>query len=80
MDELDAARSPEEREAELGDLLFSVVNLARHLEIDPEAALRRASSRFEKRFRHVEAIADKPLNKMDIDALESLWQQAKIET
>jgi ATP diphosphatase len=80
MDELDAAASPEEREAELGDLLFSVVNLARHLEIDPEDALRRASRRFERRFRHVEDIADKPLSEMDIVAMETLWQRAKSET
>ena len=77
LDELDAAAGDGERRAELGDLLFSVVNLARHLGIDPETALRDAAGRFEKRFRKVEEIADKPLNDMDIDALESLWQQAK---
>jgi ATP diphosphatase len=75
--ELDEAATPDEREAELGDLLFSVVNYARHLGIDPEAAMRNASSRFERRFRHVEKIASKPLNEMDIDALETLWQRAK---
>jgi nucleoside triphosphate diphosphatase len=80
MDELDAATTPEEREAELGDVLFSVVNLARHLGIDPEAALRQASRRFERRFRRVEDIAGKSLDKMDIVALEMLWQQAKSET
>jgi ATP diphosphatase len=75
--EIDAATSDAERAAELGDLLFSVVNYARHLRVDPEAALREASAKFEARFRRVEAIADKPLNNMDIDALEALWQQAK---
>jgi ATP diphosphatase len=75
--ELEAARTPEEREAELGDLLFSVVNYARHLDIDPEAALRGATARFDERFRRVEEMADKPLSSMDIDALEALWQQAK---
>ena len=75
--EIEAATSGEEREAELGDLLFSVVNYARHLGIDPEAALREATSRFERRFRRVEAITDKPLKNIDIEALEALWQEAK---
>src|SRR5687767_9200406 len=70
MAEIEAAASDEERAAELGDLLFSVVNYARHLDIDPEAALRAATDRFEKRFRKVEEIADKPLNNMNIDELE----------
>jgi ATP diphosphatase len=77
--ELDAAGTAETREAELGDLLFSVVNLARHLDIDPEAALRQASARFETRFRKVEEMASKPLKEMDIDELELLWQEAKKE-
>jgi ATP diphosphatase len=75
--EIDSATTAEERAAELGDLLFSVVNFARHLEIDPETALRQASARFEQRFRKVEEIADKPLKGMDIEALEALWQRAK---
>ncbi|HEY5722787.1 MAG TPA: nucleoside triphosphate pyrophosphohydrolase [Allosphingosinicella sp.] len=75
--EIEGAGSDEERAAELGDLLFSVVNYARHLDIDPEAALREAGARFEQRFRKVEEIADKPLKDMDIDALEELWQRAK---
>jgi ATP diphosphatase len=75
--ELDSAATPDERAAELGDLLFSVVNYARHLDIDPESALREASARFERRFRKVEEIADKPLKDMDIEALEALWQRAK---
>ncbi|HEX6374313.1 MAG TPA: nucleoside triphosphate pyrophosphohydrolase [Allosphingosinicella sp.] len=75
--ELDAAATDAERAAELGDLLFSVVNYARHLDIDPETALREAAARFEQRFRKVEEIAEKPLKDMDIDALEALWQRAK---
>jgi ATP diphosphatase len=77
--ELDAAATPAERHAELGDLLFSVVNLARHLDIDPEGALRDSATRFESRFRHVEGIVDKPLNEMNIQQLEALWQRAKSE-
>jgi ATP diphosphatase len=75
--EIDGAATAGERSAELGDLLFSVVNYARHLDIDPETALREASERFEQRFRKVEEIADKPLKDMDIEALEELWQKAK---
>jgi ATP diphosphatase len=75
--EIEAAETPAERCAEVGDLLFSVVNYARHLDIDPETALRDAIGRFEARFRKVEALADRPLRDMDIDALEALWQRAK---
>jgi ATP diphosphatase len=77
--EIEAAETAEERAAELGDLLFSVVNYARHFDIDPEAALRDASARFEQRFRKVEDIADKPSKNMDIEELEALWQRAKRE-
>jgi ATP diphosphatase len=77
--EIEAATSDEEREAELGDLLFSVVNYARHMGVDPEQALRGAVGRFEVRFRRIEEIAGKPLKEMDIEALEALWQQAKRE-
>jgi ATP diphosphatase len=75
--ELEAATSQSERSAELGDLLFSVVNLARHLSIDPEAALRDAAARFETRFRAVETLAEAPLKEMTIEELEALWQRAK---
>jgi ATP diphosphatase len=75
--ELDEATSDEERSAELGDLLFSVVNYARHLGIDPEAALRGSSARFEARFRHVETASERPLKELGIDALEALWEEAK---
>jgi ATP diphosphatase len=75
--EIDAAETQAQRAAEIGDLLFSAVNYARHLGIDPEAALRQASARFEARFRTVETIAPAPLAGMDINALEALWQRAK---
>jgi ATP diphosphatase len=65
---------------EVGDLLFAVVNLARHLEADPEAALRHANSKFERRFRQVEdqlaAAGRKPAD-ASLDELEALWQRAK---
>jgi ATP diphosphatase len=75
--EIDSAATDDERAAELGDLLFSVVNYARHLKIDPEAALREASARFEARFRNVENLSERPLSEMGIEELEKLWQQAK---
>jgi len=75
--EIAAAATDEELVHEIGDLLFSVVNYARHRDVDPEAALREAVTRFERRFRKVEELADKPLDNMDINALEALWQRAK---
>ncbi|HZF93593.1 MAG TPA: nucleoside triphosphate pyrophosphohydrolase [Allosphingosinicella sp.] len=79
LEEIEGAETPEELQHEIGDLLFSVVNYARHRDVDPEAALREAVARFELRFRKVEEIADKPLSSMNIDALEALWQRAKRE-
>ncbi|MEA3015648.1 MAG: nucleoside triphosphate diphosphatase [Sphingomonadales bacterium] len=75
--EIESAQTQDELVHEIGDLLFSVVNYARHRDVDPEAALREAVARFERRFRKVEEIADKPLSTMDIEALEALWQRAK---
>jgi nucleoside triphosphate diphosphatase len=64
-------------EDEMGDILFAAANLARKLDIDPEAALRRATQKFERRFRRVEAMAAERGIGHDLDALEALWQQAK---
>lgn len=67
-------------EHEYGDLLFALVNLGRHLQLDPEAALRGTNRRFESRFRHVEAAAGegaKNLSSLSIEELEALWQAAK---
>ncbi|MBC7288589.1 MAG: nucleoside triphosphate pyrophosphohydrolase [Armatimonadetes bacterium] len=67
-------------DAELGDLLFAVVNLARFLGIDPEQALRRATRRFVQRFREVEAAAEasgKKLQEMTLDEMDALWEAAK---
>lgn len=74
--ELTAAATPEEREAELGDLLFTTVNLARHLGIDSEAALRGANRRFETRFRAMEKEAG-DLTGTDASTLDRLWSRAK---
>jgi ATP diphosphatase len=75
--EIERAEDEAERAAEIGDLLFAVVNYARHLDVNPETVLREATARFETRFRKVEELADKPLKDMNIDELEMLWQRAK---
>lgn len=69
-----------EMEAELGDVLLSLANLGRHLRTPAEDALRGAVSRFDQRFRAMEAHAERsgqPLEALGPDALEALWQQAK---
>jgi MazG family protein len=72
----DPARKPAV-EAELGDLLFTVVNLGRHLGVDAEMALRGCNRRFRERFRQMELASEKPLEELSPDELESLWAQAK---
>ncbi|MFK8041291.1 nucleoside triphosphate pyrophosphohydrolase [Congregibacter sp.] len=75
-----ARKNDEDIEDELGDLLFTVVNLSRHLKIDAETALRRASSKFERRFRAMEArcaAQGQPLEALDSAAMELLWSDAK---
>jgi uncharacterized protein YabN with tetrapyrrole methylase and pyrophosphatase domain len=78
--ELEAAATPEEQEAELGDLLFAVVNWARWLGVSPETALRKANARFARRFRAVEQVVHArglDVRTATIDELERLWQKAK---
>jgi nucleoside triphosphate diphosphatase len=83
--ELDAAvaardRAPEAVDEELGDLLFSIVNLARHLEVDAEGALRRANLKFERRFRAVEALLaaeGRAPEAAGADELDRLWNAVK---
>ncbi len=65
---------------ELGDLLFSVVNLARHLAVDPELALRRSADRFVARFRAMEAVAAAEglvLADLGLERLDDMWERAK---
>lgn len=64
-------------EAELGDLLFTVVNLGRHLGVDAEMALRGCNLRFRRRFRKMEELSDRPLEELGPDELEALWANAK---
>lgn len=77
--EVESATSDEERAGEIGDLLFVVVNWARHLGIDPEAALRTSNAKFERRFRFMEAAAGTSFASLDLDAKEELWLAAKAD-
>jgi tetrapyrrole methylase family protein/MazG family protein len=81
-DEVAAAAQIQEKEAEIGDLLFAIVNYARWLGVEAEAALRTANVRFRERFHRMELSASlhgQSLAEMSLDELEGLWQQAKGE-
>jgi len=75
LDELDAETEHQRQYEELGDLLFAVVNLARHLKIEPEAALRDANRKFERRFREIEQ--EPGFVELSLDEKEALWTRAK---
>jgi MazG family protein len=80
LQELREAETAEGREAEFGDLLFTMVNVGRKLGINPEDALRRATSRFEARFRSMERQArddGRSLKAMEIGELDRYWEAAK---
>lgn len=85
MQELEQARADgnhEEIEGELGDLLFTIVNMARFLKVDPEQALRKTNAKFRKRFAFVEqglAAQGKQLKDSTVQEMEELWQQAKAQ-
>ena len=84
--ELAAAMGVDDHEAsvdELGDLLFAVVNVARHLKIDAELALRAASDKFRSRFEGVEQLARErsiDLRTSDLDTLDELWDEVKTQS
>lgn len=75
-----AQATPEDQFDELGDLLFVVANLARHLRIDPEAALRAANAKFIRRFAHIEArlaAQGRRPDESDLAEMDALWDEAK---
>jgi nucleoside triphosphate diphosphatase len=72
-----AGASIEAIEGEVGDLLFTAVNLARHLKVDPEMALRRTNAKFRRRFAKMEQASDRALDEQSATELEALWEQAK---
>ena len=80
--ELEAELAAPEIEAdkvtsEMGDLLFTVVNLARHLQVDPEFALRGTNAKFRRRFAAMETASDSPLEELSAPSLEKLWNVVK---
>jgi tetrapyrrole methylase family protein/MazG family protein len=78
--DLRTAASPEDREAEFGDLLFTLVNVARRMGMNPEDALRAATGRFEARFRMMEQAAraeGRPLRGMSLEEMDRRWEAAK---
>jgi len=80
LDEFTAADTPADRHEELGDLLFSAANLARHAGVDPEQALADANRKFERRFRQMEAqtqSAGQQLHQLSLEELEQAWQRVK---
>jgi MazG family protein len=78
----DAAREAAETRVreELGDMLFAVANIARHLKVEPEAALKLTNRKFRRRFRHIEQglrSRGRALEEATLDEMEALWQEAK---
>jgi len=71
--------APEAIVSEVGDLLFTLVNLARRLHVEPEFALRHTNGKFRRRFAAMEAASSQPLEALSAAQLESLWSQAKLE-
>ena len=81
-EEINANNQQEAIAEELGDLLFSVVNLSRHIKVNAEEALRKSNEKFIKRFQYIEkslADIDKKLDECSLEELEHYWQKAKYE-
>jgi ATP diphosphatase len=77
IEEVDNAQNQSEIEDEVGDVLYAAVNLARHHNVDPEAALRAANAKFERRFRAMEAKAGDGFASLPLNEKEALWQAVK---
>jgi tetrapyrrole methylase family protein/MazG family protein len=83
IEEVEAATGEEERSREIGDLLFTVVNLARWYKVDPESALRVVNAQFHRRFTHIERAAraqGRSIDDLTLDEMETLWQRSKSTT
>lgn len=77
IEEIESATSLSQQTEEMGDLLFAVVNMCRFLDIDAEAALKSGTTKFERRFRHMEKAAGTAFAALSLDEKEVHWQQAK---
>ena len=84
LDEVEAeirTATQQKQAEEVGDVLFAIANLARHLHLDPEGAIRTANAKFRRRFRHIEQNVEhatgRSLADASLDEMEALWQQAK---
>jgi len=77
LDEVVTAPDDDARAEEIGDLLFAVVNYARHLGVDAEGALRAANDKFARRFHAVEELAGPDMSNLSLDVLETHWQMVK---
>lgn len=69
--------SIEKREEEFGDVLFSLINYARFIKVDPETALEKVNIKFKRRFEYIESKATKPLDEMTLTEMDALWNEAK---
>lgn len=65
-------------EDEFGDVLFSLVNYARYINVDPETALEKVNRKFKRRFEYIEEHAPKPLEDMTLGEMDALWNEAKV--
>ncbi|MCF8237246.1 MAG: nucleoside triphosphate pyrophosphohydrolase [Saprospiraceae bacterium] len=74
---LDGGHGEERVEEEFGDVLFSLINYARFIKVDPETALERVNRKFKKRFEYIEAHAGRDLKTMNLDEMDVLWEEAK---
>jgi MazG family protein len=81
IEEFEAETDPVNRKDEFGDVLFSLVNIARHEGIEPEGALREATQKFERRFRQVEKRVEatgRPMNSFSLEELDAIWDEVKV--
>ena len=79
-EEIDGGLSPEETENEFGDLIFSLINFARFIDVDPESALERTNKKFRKRFMLMEeeiGKENKSLHDMNLAEMDVYWENAK---